>query len=44
MEGLAEALEKVRIQDSVKGGGQVLRPKVANVAKRAICGWGPRPA
>ena len=35
---------QVRIQDLVKGGAQVLRPKVADVAKRAICGWGPGPA
>ena len=26
------------------GGPQVLRPKVADVAKRAICGRGPGPA
>ena len=30
---------QVRIQDLVKG-GQVLRPKVADVVKRAICSWG----
>ena len=26
------------------GGPQVLRPKVADIAKRAICGRGPGPA
>ena len=35
---------QVRIQDLVKGGPQLLRPKVADVAKRAFCGRGPGPA
>ena len=42
---------QVRIQDLVKGGPQLLRPKVADIAKRgvarvkrAICGQGPGPA
>ena len=30
----------MRIQDLVKGGPQLLRPKVADIAKRAFCGWG----
>ena len=32
---------QVRIQDFVKGGPQLPRPKVADVAKRALSGWGP---
>ena len=27
-----------------QGGPQLQRPKVADVAKQAICGWGPGPA
>ena len=41
---------QVRIQDLVKGGPQLLRPKVADIVKRSraseasICGRGPGPA
>ena len=41
---LSPGVCQVRIQDLVKGGPQLLRPKVADVAKRAFCGWGPGPA
>ena len=32
---MERVLDQVRIQDLVKGGPQVLRPKVADVAKRS---------